>query len=241
MLHQVVQSSCHFTSRCSLLDHLVMLKYLLHPLKLLVFSLRNKTALQYTHFVILTWSTTYSTKLQHDIPLSQNSSVHNTHSDYQYMTTISGQPPRALPAAHLPSISAWPLPKWNPSRLTLNWNVSTAMQNFLGRIQLAATTLLSWLKTDNYSSILAILMNVSLLKRATAPDRKLFLSAKFAIMKTPQRYVELHTLELCSNRTQETKPRSLEICYNSTSGDCSAKLRSLDFLETILESNFTLL
>ena len=96
-------------------------------------------------------------------------------------------------------------------------------------------------KTDNYSSILAIPMNVTLLKRATAPVRKLFLPAKTCYHKTPQRYVELHTLELFSNCPHETKLPSLEICYNSTSGDCSAELRSLDFLETVLESNFTLL
>ena len=38
-------------------------------------------------------------------------------------------------------------------------------------------------KTDNYSSILAIPMNFTLLKRATAPVRKLFLPAKLAITK----------------------------------------------------------
>jgi hypothetical protein len=84
-------------------------------------------------------------------------------------------------------------------------------------------------------------MNFTLLKRATAPFRELFLPAKIAVIKTLQRYVELHKLVFSSNSSQKTELLSLKICYNRTSRDCSAELRSLDFLETILETNFTLL
>jgi hypothetical protein len=104
--------------------------------------------------------------------------------DNQYMTTLTGHHPRKITCC-TSSLLPLGLTTARMKSITIDFKMKciycNAKSSRMNPIRCHYP--LDMTKSDNYSNILAILMNFTLLKRATAPVRKLFLPAKLAITK----------------------------------------------------------